>query len=268
MREAAIAAQGLAKAAEIAGYTLPLGSHQRAVPRTRQAGRRTEGLLRSALRYRQARLGHRVSGTLSGSVQGRGNSQPSTSPKLAVSHQISEDFAKRLLKTGIWHLLAWLGPKAPSKPSAGVVKAILLTSKPQEQLGIPAELFIQITSSCNDVWLGRIGLPHRRGKGCDACRPPPSPASPRTGNCRIRMLGLSVGGNNGNESSLLGRVTEGLAGIQTGDYSRFGRRFWEIPSIGASWTCQHATVKQTMRFWWAHEHPPLGGRRWFADPIR
>jgi hypothetical protein len=57
---------------------------------------------------------------------------------------------------------------------------------------------------------------------------------------------------------LLGQVAEGLAGIQSGDYSRFGRVFWEIATVdGEKWAPQQSTVVETVAFggrqhvlWW------------------
>ena len=49
----------------VPGRSIPLGDHQRAVPRARQAGRRVAGLLYATPSRRQERSGHRVPGALS-----------------------------------------------------------------------------------------------------------------------------------------------------------------------------------------------------------
>jgi len=46
-------------------------------------------------------------------------------------------------------------------------------------------------------------------------------------------------------------VAECWAGIQTGDYLRFGRNFWELPLPNSDWSLQQSTVRQTQ---------PYGGR--------
>lgn len=43
----------------------------------------------------------------------------------------------------------------------------------------------------------------------------------------------------------LGKVAGSFAGIQTGDYSRFGRCFWELPAIKDGWEPQQSTVEET-----------------------
>lgn len=56
------------------------------------------------------------------------------------------------------------------------------------------------------------------------------------------ILALS---NEGTSSDLLEVYADFSNGIQTGDYLRFGRRFWEIKKLCGSWTLQLTTVDQT-----------------------
>ncbi|QRI75054.1 MULTISPECIES: N-6 DNA methylase [Rhodococcus] len=51
--------------------------------------------------------------------------------------------------------------------------------------------------------------------------------------------------------SLLAELADGMAGIQTGDYPRFGRVFWERPLPHPDWEFQQSTVRSTQ---------PYGGR--------
>lgn len=51
--------------------------------------------------------------------------------------------------------------------------------------------------------------------------------------------------------SLLEEIADGVAGIQTGDYPRFGRNFWERPLPHPDWEFQQSTVTSTR---------PYGGR--------
>ncbi|WP_205781384.1 Eco57I restriction-modification methylase domain-containing protein [Planctomonas deserti] len=51
--------------------------------------------------------------------------------------------------------------------------------------------------------------------------------------------------------SLLEGLADGMAGIQTGDYPRFGRMFWERPLPHPDWEFQQSTVRSTT---------PYGGR--------
>ncbi len=50
---------------------------------------------------------------------------------------------------------------------------------------------------------------------------------------------------------LLQRYAEGLQGIATADYEHFGRRFWEVHPLDPDWEFHQSTVRETM---------PFGGR--------
>ena len=47
---------------------------------------------------------------------------------------------------------------------------------------------------------------------------------------------------------LLAEYAMGYQGIATGDYSCFGRTFWEFPEIGGEWRFQQSTVRATTHF--------------------
>jgi len=47
---------------------------------------------------------------------------------------------------------------------------------------------------------------------------------------------------------LLNTIASGLAGVQTGDYQRFGRFVWEIGSGVSPWSFQHSTVEKHIDF--------------------
>lgn len=50
-------------------------------------------------------------------------------------------------------------------------------------------------------------------------------------------------------SELLARFADGYAGVQTGDIARFGRQFWEIPTVdGRRWVRLQSTVDATTDF--------------------
>jgi hypothetical protein len=56
---------------------------------------------------------------------------------------------------------------------------------------------------------------------------------------------------------LLSKCADALAGIQSGDYPRFGRCFWEMPELLPGWIFQQSTVRETVDFggrehvlWW------------------
>jgi len=47
---------------------------------------------------------------------------------------------------------------------------------------------------------------------------------------------------------LLSEYADGLAGICTGDYPRFGRNFWEVPCNTGRWSFQQTTVEDSCEF--------------------
>jgi hypothetical protein len=57
--------------------------------------------------------------------------------------------------------------------------------------------------------------------------------------------------------SLLQDYADGIAGLQSGDYPRYGRYFWEIPRVRSPWIFQQSTAPETVEFgglehilWW------------------
>ena len=56
--------------------------------------------------------------------------------------------------------------------------------------------------------------------------------------CRVNL-------NASDASPLLSQYAEARAGIQSGDYPRFGRAFWEIASVENGWEFQQSTVSET-----------------------
>lgn len=64
---------------------------------------------------------------------------------------------------------------------------------------------------------------------------------------------------------LLEKHAEGLVGIQSGDYDRFGRCFWEFPGLLGGWDYQQSTVEDTCAYggrehvlWWQDGTGALG----------
>jgi hypothetical protein len=57
--------------------------------------------------------------------------------------------------------------------------------------------------------------------------------------------------------SLLQDYADGIAGLQSGDYPRYGRYFWEMPRVRSPWIFQQSPVPETVEFgglehilWW------------------
>ncbi len=52
----------------------------------------------------------------------------------------------------------------------------------------------------------------------------------------------------GSDGELLSHYADCLAGINTGDYSRWGRQFWELPSVDGEWVLQQSTTPRSSMF--------------------
>lgn len=139
-----------------------------------------------------------------------------------------------LLKRVQWNLLARLGEGGFESPQAAGAFIILLT-----QTRAPATEDFQL-------------------RGVDASAP--KVAQEKAALLRKgEMVAVSQKGQLENPDSriafdqqedltLLVRYAAGLAGVQTGDYPRFGRFFWEVKGKQGGWAYQHATVKDTVHF--------------------
>jgi len=141
------------------------------------------------------------------------------------------DFRRKLLSGLTWHSVIWLGPSAFSSISGEVVKpalVILSTTKP----------------STDDQFVG-----------CDVNAVPGADAKAtalrervllsvsqqqQLRNPDVRVLLQTLGGRR-----LLSEFFDYGNGIQSGDYPRFGRVFWEIPAINDEWAKQQTTVRET-----------------------
>lgn len=74
---------------------------------------------------------------------------------------------------------------------------------------------------------------------------------------------------NQSEGELLSKYVDYSNGIQSGDFPRFGRQFWEVPALSANWSLQQTTTDETAIigglhniFYWQ------GGKGEFVDFVR
>jgi hypothetical protein len=82
-------------------------------------------------------------------------------------------------------------------------------------------------------------------KACDLCAVEQT-ARIKNPNSRVTLQEMESG-------QLLERYATSLAGIQSGDYPRFGRCFWEMPYLMQGWEFQQSTVS-TITEYRGHEH--------------
>lgn len=149
-----------------------------------------------------------------------------------------ETFRRKLLRTHQFDAVARLGSGAFRQITGEVVKVALSILS-----GRPARADHQIT-----------GLLANRAAGVDAKAEtlmrgdvlhPTQADQLRNPDARITLTRIAPG-------SLLAGLADGMAGIQTGDYPRFGRLFWERPMPHPDWEFQQSTVRATT---------PFGGRQ-------
>lgn len=142
-----------------------------------------------------------------------------------------EKLRKRLLKKHSWKLVARLGPNAFETISGEVVNVGLYTisragsSAKHEFRGVDANEGDDCVEKKELLLQDKVvRLPQR-----DQLDNPDS-----------RILLVDLRG-----STLLEEYAQGLAGVQSGDYPRFGRYHWEVPSEESQWSYQQSTVEET-----------------------
>ncbi|HHQ4644945.1 TPA: Eco57I restriction-modification methylase domain-containing protein [Aeromonas veronii] len=143
-------------------------------------------------------------------------------------------FRKKLLTMQSWNLIARLGPRAFETISGEVVQAILITlskggaSRDAVLHGVDvAEYKSTLEKGANLV-----------GKVLDSNRV-------------VNLLcdsDFRVTFNTGTDAALLEGYASFSNGLQTGDYPRFGCKFWELIKVGKSWSYYQSTVSETAVF--------------------
>ncbi len=140
-------------------------------------------------------------------------------------------FREHLLKNERWDLLVRLGPKAFETITGEVVKAILLDishmNPPEGHLlcGLDVSEERNAAAKARSLLDAEMTCVEQAGQleNPDAV-------------VTLRM---------GLEMSSLKEYANSFAGIQTGDYLRFGRKFWEMPEIQGGWSLQRVTVDES-----------------------
>ena len=131
---------------------------------------------------------------------------------------------EKLLKTQIWHLLAWLGAGAFETISGEVVKAILLTLSRGKLAGQPNELFTTVTAPGTMCGLD-VSDSHTASEKAAGLltKEPTALAQERQLTNPDSIVSLSAD----NKLPLMSEFGHCHQGTSTGDNSRFVRMFWE-----------------------------------------
>jgi len=150
---------------------------------------------------------------------------------------------EKSLKAQTWNAVARLGPRAFETIGGEVVNVGLL-------------IVSNRTPSAANQWVGvdvsEAGTPSAKAVGLRKSRLRFLKQTAQLGNpdSRISTEPLSAG-------VLLREVAEGCAGVQSGDYGRYGRCFWELPRLTPGWAFQQSTVEKTTSYggrehilWW------------------
>lgn len=145
---------------------------------------------------------------------------------------------EELVRRTTWHLVTRLDAGAFGAISGEVVKPVLF---------VMSEANVSSAHSFHALELDRDSGPREKAEALAEqplveLRQTDQSLNPDT---RIVM-------NPPDRSELLSRYASGYAGVQTGDYSRFGRCFWELRDIAGGWQRQQSTVPLTL---------PYGGRQ-------
>lgn len=148
-----------------------------------------------------------------------------------------EKFRKSLLARRRIDVVARLGAGAFRQISGEIVKV---------SLSIISEVVPQSTHCISGILAQRVDSVEAKAAHLRTGQllSPTQVAQKQNPDSRITLTRILAG-------SLLGEIADGVAGIQTGDYPRFGRNFWERPLPHPDWELQQSTVTSTR---------PYGGR--------
>ena len=144
-----------------------------------------------------------------------------------------EKLRRTMLREQTWHMLARLGSSAFETISGAVVNVALLVVSNE-------------SPSQHSVWEGVDVTGHKVAQEkAAALTGSPLLATTQDGqltnpDARIVIGGLSLKG------ARLSKYADTYEGLHTGDYARFGRYFWELPSITAGWVPQQAAPENSV----------------------
>jgi hypothetical protein len=144
---------------------------------------------------------------------------------------------ERLLKSEQWDFVARLGEHAFDSPAAAGAFAALLGLT--RRAPSPEHTFAG--------WdVGEAKTPEEKAEGLLRSGVGSSLQSKQLTNVGVRIIFSGLSGQD-----LLEKYATSHNGIQTGDYPRFGRTFWEMAHVGEDWAWQQTSVEQVT---------PFGGR--------
>lgn len=143
-----------------------------------------------------------------------------------------KNLRENLIQTVQWNCVTWLGPRAFGTISGEVVNVSLVSLSKQSPSNDNLYWGIDVTDgkTIEDKNAGLQTESMHRVLQKD-----------QLGNPDFR-IGLEAA----SRFPLLSKFASGFQGIATGDYSRFGRCFWEVANVAAPWAFQQSTVETTL----------------------
>ena len=167
-----------------------------------------------------------------------GGTQAFVSPQMWLFLRTYEPLRRKLLSQVDFRVLARLGTGAFEAISGEVVNACLTVASKDRPGG---SLIMGISCIAANGPSGK--------QRCLATQAPaliPQASQLANPDARITLTILDA-------SNLLDSYAVGLVGVQTGDYPRYGRNFWERPLPHPAWEYQQSTVKAT-KLYGGREH--------------
>ena len=146
---------------------------------------------------------------------------------------------RTMLQEQTWHIIARLGSSAFETISGAVVNVALLVASNESPSRFSTWRGVDVSESM--MAQGKaLGLTVSRLLSTTQAGQLTNPDT------RIVIGGLDMNG------ARLSAIADTYEGLHTGDYFRFGRYFWELPSITAGWVLQQAAPATSV---------PWGGRQ-------
>ena len=237
-REAAIAAQGLAKATEMlaASYHLVVTNVPYLV-----RGKQDERLRDFCDRHYPTAMRDLATVFLERclSLCSDGGTASLVLPQKWLFLNSYRRLREGLLRTQIWNLLAWLGTSAFATISGEVVNAILLTLTRGNTARNPGELFAPDTAPST---MYGLDVSESRTASEKAMRLPVAQLHYMEQREQLANPDSTIQLKNSASSLLVGRKAFVRGGITSGDASFFRRCSWEIDPNDMQWTLQQGTV--------------------------
>ena len=241
-REAAIAAQGLAKAAELLGASYHLVVTN--VPYLAR-GKQEEGLRDFCERHYPSSKRDLATVFMERCMAlcTDGGTASLVLPQNWLFLTGYRKLRNRLLKTETWHLLAWLGPGAFETISGEVVKAILLTLSRGKLASNQGELFSSVTSPAKEMY--GLDVSDSPAASAKAARLPTEELSGVQQDRQFNNPDARVALGHSKDDALLLEDAGGVHGFGSKDSPRFFRQYWEVTQSCDDWQFLQTTVGET-----------------------